>query len=213
MNLKNFLRTLTFLGGLAIGFNALNVNATTYNVVQTYSGTFVQTTTGIDTGLGYNNILYRTTVNLTPTSLISGDASLFSTSLVTETEFLFDVATNTLSCSGICQFTETLKNGDTIFGNILSNGATAYEIADNGIDITKIWYTGHFEITGGTGIFVGATGGGTYSGMDDYTTMTQTMTSTFSVTPVPEPESYALLLMGMTIIGLRSKKRISNQLR
>lgn len=209
MSFKNALHTLTFLAGWAIGFNALSVSAATYDVVQTYTGAFSQTATEVDSGLGYNNILYQTTVNLTPVVLTSGDASLFSASLVTETEFLFDFATNTLSCSGVCQFTETLKSGDTIFGNILSNGATGYEWADNGIDILKIWFTGAYEITGGTGVFAGATGSGTYNGLDDYTTMTQTLTSTFSVTPVPEPESYALLLIGMSVIGFRIKKHAS----
>lgn len=180
---------------------SLNASAKTYQVQQTYSGPFSQTATVVSGG----NIQYLTTVNLTPVKLISGDSSLFSASLVTETNFLFDINTSKLSCAGICQFTETLINGDTIFGNILSNGATGYECAGNGIDIVKIWYTGEFEVTGGTGIFFGATGAGTYSGLDDYATMTQALWSTFTVTTVPEPENYALLLMGCGLILIASR--------
>lgn len=186
-----------------------NAQAAIYQVEQTYSGQFSQTETLVDTGLGYSNILYKTTANLTPTNLASGDASLFSTSLTTSTEFLFNVATSVLSCAGICQFTETLKNGDTIFGTILSNGPYATEAnTDPAIasPFSKIWYTGDLLITGGTGLFAGATGYGTYSGVDDYTTMTQTLTSKFSVTPVPEPENLVLLLAGFGVVVNRVRE-------
>ncbi|MFQ6332930.1 PEP-CTERM sorting domain-containing protein [Methylophilus sp. 3sh_L] len=206
MQITKALSSLVMFVSLStFNFFAMNANAATYNVEQTYSGLFSQTVTEVDTGLGYSNILYKTTVNLLPNNLVSGDASLFSTSLTTSTEFLFNVATSVLSCAGVCQFTETLKNGDTIFGTILSNGPYATEAnVDPAIasPFSKIWYTGDLLITGGTGLFAGATGYGTYKGVDDYTTMTQTLTSTFSVTPVPEPEGFALLLVGLGLIGV-----------
>jgi len=210
MQITKALSSLVMFVSLStFNFFAMNANAATYNVQQTYSGQFSQTETLVDTGLGYSNILYKTTANLTPTNLASGDASLFSTSLTTSTEFLFNVATSVLSCAGICQFTETLKNGDTIFGTILSNGPYATEAnTDPAIasPFSKIWYTGDLLITGGTGLFAGATGYGTYSGVDDYTTMTQTLTSKFSVTPVPEPENLVLLLAGFGVVVNRVRE-------
>lgn len=204
------LRSLVTSFSLSLGLFAMHAQAAAYDVIQTYSGTFTQTTTDIDTGLGYSNILYKTTAHLTPTSLASGDASLFSTSLTTSTEFLFDVATSVLSCAGSCQFTETLKNGDTIFGTILSNGPQAAEVNNDptiASPFSRIWYTGNLLITGGTGLFAGATGYGTYSGVDDYTTMTQTLTSTFSVTPVPEPETFAMLFAGLVVLGATVRRK------
>lgn len=203
-------RSLVTFFSLSLGLFAMHAQAATYDVIQTYSGTFAQTTTDIDTGLGYSNILYKTTANLTPTNLASGDASLFSSSLTTSTEFLFDVATGVLSCAGSCQFTETLKNGDTIFGTILSNGPQATEVNNDptiASPFSRIWYTGNLLITGGTGLFAGATGYGTYSGVDDYTTMTQTLTSTFSVTPVPEPETFAMLFAGLVVLGATVRRK------
>ena len=210
MQITKTLRSLLAVASLsACSVFAMSAQAATYQVEQTYSGLFSQTVTEVDTGLGYNNILYKTTVNLLPTNLVSGDASLFSTSLTTSTEFLFNVATSVLSCAGVCQFTETLKNGDTIFGTILSNGPYATEAnVDPAIasPFSKIWYTGDLMITGGTGLFAGATGYGTYKGVDDYTTMTQTLTSKFSVTPVPEPEGFAFLLVGLGLMGVMVRR-------
>lgn len=208
---KAFCSFAIFTNLSAFSMFASNASAATYQIEQTYSGIFSQTETLVDTGQGYSNILYKTTVNLTPTNLASGDASLFSTSLTTSTEFLFNVATSVLSCAGVCQFTETLKNGDTIFGTILSNGPYLTEVnTDPAIasPFSRIWYTGDLMITGGTGLFAGATGYGTYSGVDDYTTMTQTLTSKFTVTAVPEPESAALLLVGL---GLMVTSRVAQK--
>ena len=205
---KAFCSFAIFTSLSAFSMFASNASAATYQVEQTYSGIFSQTETLVDTGLGYSNILYQTTVNLTPTNLVSGDASLFSTSLTTSTEFLFNVATSVLSCAGVCQFTETLKNGDTIFGTILSNGPYATELnTDPAPQFSKIWYTGDLLITGGTGLFAGATGYGTYSGVDDYTTMTQTLTSTFRVTAVPEPESFVMLFAGLAMLGATVRRK------
>lgn len=203
-------RSLVTFFSLSLGLFAMHAQAATYDVTQTYSGTFAQTTTDIDTGLGYSNILYKTTAHLTPSGLASGDSSLFSSSLTTSTEFLFDVATGVLSCAGTCQFTETLKNGDTIFGTILSNGPQATEVNNDptiASPFSRIWYTGNLLITGGTGLFAGATGYGIYSGVDDYTTMTQTLTSTFSVTPVPEPETFAMLFAGLVVLGATVRRK------
>lgn len=184
--------------------------STTYNVKQTYSGPLVQTETLVDTGLGYSNILYHTTVDFTPTNLEVGDPNLFSSGLMTTTDFLYNVDTGVLSCAGTCEFTETLKNGDTIFGALVSHGASNYVLNDDPstpYPFSQIEFTGEFMITGGTGMFKNATGYGTYTGVDDYVAMTQTLTSTFFVTavPVPEPENYALLLMGCGLILVASR--------
>jgi len=207
------LRSLVTFFSLSLGLFAMHAQAATYDVIQTYSGTFAQTTTDIDTGLGYSNILYKTTAHLTPTSLVRGDSSLFSSSLTTSTEFLFDVIADVLSCEGSCQFTETLKNGDTIFGTILSNGPYKVEINNDSAipsPFSKIWYTGNLLITGGTGLFAGATGSGTYTGVDDYTNMTQTLTSTFSVTAVPEPDSLVMLLSGLAVLGVGMRRKFAS---
>lgn len=204
MQISKTLRSLVAIASLsAFSLFAMSAQAATYQVEQTYSGTFGQNETLVPNGQGGNNILYTTAVTLIPITLVSGDASLFSTSLFTATEFLFDVVTQKMTCAGYCQFTETLKNGDTILGTISTNGPYALEInTDPAISspFSKIFYTGNLLITGGTGLFAGASGQGTYTGVDDYTNMTQTLTSTFNVTAVPEPESFALLLAGLGFI-------------
>ncbi|MFD0929656.1 PEP-CTERM sorting domain-containing protein [Methylophilus glucosoxydans] len=210
MQITKTLRALLAIASLSVcSVFAMSAQAATYQVEQSYSGTLVQTETLIPNGQGGNNIFYQSTVDFTPTNLISGDASLFSSSLSTITEILYNVATDKASCAGECTFVETLKNGDTFFGTLISNGASflvpSTDPSSRAFD--QIGFTGSFLIKGGTGLFAGATGFGTYSGVDDYTTMTETLTSKFTVTTVPEPKSAALLLVGLGLMGVITRRK------
>lgn len=172
--------------------------AATYNVEQNFTGTFTDTDVGVSS---FTNIY-----NMTFASLISGDASLFSSALNTVANGAVDSA-GLGSCTGVCTTNETLINGDHIFGTFTFNSQFDSP--------TQVSYTGVTTITGGTGLFAGATGTGTFSGVDTYLTAnsgTSTLRvinriTTPDVAAVPEPETYALMLAGLGLIGFCARRK------
>ncbi len=168
--------------------------AAIYNVNENFTGTFYNNP--VLTGFSSNH-------NLVFASLNSGDASLFSHSLNTIVNGTLDPATNTATCTGVCNFTENLINGDRFFGT----EAFTSLIAVNHL----VFYTGTSMITGGTGLFLNATGTGTFSGVDDLLTGKTRMNVTYSITTpdiaaVPEPETNAMLLAGLVLIGFVTRR-------
>ncbi|HEX4947458.1 MAG TPA: PEP-CTERM sorting domain-containing protein [Blastocatellia bacterium] len=65
--------------------------------------------------------------------------------------------------------------------------------------------TSLFTITGGTGLFVGATGNGTATGQIHMLTGATTLQFTGTVTTIPEPTS--LFLLGTSLIGIAAWER------
>lgn len=176
------LRTITLV---AFGLAAISANATTYNVNENLTGTYNTT----DLGSGHFSMVH----NLIFSSLISGDSSLFSsssTTTISDANFS-DHFSNW--CNAGCSYTETLINGNTLSG--------AVYFTDVLREINGTSYSGHFNITGGTGLFAGATGFGTFSGFDDLNGGTTNHNAIFTVTSVPEPETYGMMLVGLGLMG------------
>lgn len=72
-------------------------------------------------------------------------------------------------------------------------------------------YVGTFEFTGGTGVFAGISGSGSFTGREGYpatsidevviTTVTGSMTL-----PVPEPETWGLMLAGLGLVAAATRR-------
>ena len=94
--------------------------------------------------------------------------------------------------TAVGSFIHTAANGDQLFGY------TPDEVVQLGAaGSSHFTFTGDEFITGGTGLFAGATGNIPFSGSGDFTgptTNTFTYTNTGVVVLVPEPSRYVLLL-------------------
>ena len=200
---------ITFCFGL---LSASVAQATTYTVQEIFSGSW----TAI---WGSPTSFFTHTATLQ--TLILGDSSLFSESVSTS-----EVIDNVTTCAS-CTSTEYLKNGDQIFattsvafGGGLVPNKTTLGLVDN-------LYIGTITITGGTGLFEGATGSGSYRAID-YGVMnsdangnfisfnpsgqwTFDQTVTINTAPVPEPETYAMMLSGLVLIGFATRRRNDKQ--
>lgn len=131
---------------------SISANATTYNVNEVFTGSFSETDFGFGEFSSIHNLYFE--------SLISGDASLFSVSHNTYINGFNDGSNESL-CR-YCITDETLINGDSIFSTFTFTG-TLYSYED------KYRYsTGDYTITGGTGLFSNATGGGSFTALDSY---------------------------------------------
>ena len=137
--MKRFATTLVVMATIS----ATPALALTYNVNENFTGTFVE-----DSSYGTAQD-FLTTYDLTFSSLNSGDASLFSSQLKSSAYGFFG-PTGTSNCNGPCSLTETFKNGDKIFATFTFNAKFDGK--------STISYSGNTTITGGTGLFVGATG-------------------------------------------------------
>lgn len=186
----------------ALGMAAICANATTYIVDETFTGTFQE----YDPGTGQGHYVEDSKIFA---SLISGDSTLFSSSGFSRVWFRNN-PTLTLcpSSSPPCFFTETLKNGDTFHGTI--NNMYFYLRAANEAE-----FGGETVISGGTGLFLDATGGGTFSGVNVYkdpVSGTSTSESNFTITTqVPEPKTYTMILAGLGLMGFILHSRKSEQ--
>lgn len=183
----------------ALGLTSMSASATVYNVDENMSGSFTES------NLGGGNFLSIHHLNFV--SLNSGDAALFSSTLDTITTSFFNPVTGGSLCGGDCTFIETLKNGDHL------SGVVSFQSFDFNHGNTSA-FTGNITFTGGTGLFAGASGSGTFSGADNYLTEvrgTTNLRSVYSVTTnistVPEPETYAMLLSGLSLLGFCNRRR------
>jgi hypothetical protein len=98
-----------------------------------------------------------------------------------------------------CLISETLITGDTFSGQFVLNSVLD---SSNGTS-----YSGNFNITGGTGLFIGATGSGTFTGFDNLSGLTTEYNLNFTVTTVPEPETYGMLLAGIGMLLFTTRRR------
>lgn len=166
------------------------VHAATYTVEEALSGTFSVMNVGIGS--------FETSHALTLDSLISGETVLFTSKVESFVTSRFDSQLGLTLCSGACTFTETLLSGEMIFGDV---SFTHFSVSLGGLQTS---YSGLLQINGGTGRFVGASGSGTFNGIDTYLTATSGTTqhhSAFTVTTVPEPVTYSLMLAGLIVLS------------
>ncbi|MCQ9375488.1 PEP-CTERM sorting domain-containing protein [Methyloversatilis sp. XJ19-13] len=75
-------------------------------------------------------------------------------------------------------------------------------------------FGGTFTFTGGTGVFAGITGGGTFTGQETYSpeveqVISKTTQGSFSL-PVPEPETWGMMAAGLALVaGMARRTRQS----
>lgn len=179
----------------ALGLTAIAANAAVYNVNENFTGSYVLS----DLGSGHFSMVHNEIFS----SLTSGDSSLFSSSLTTTISDANSSDPFSNWCNAGCSFTETLINGNTLSGTF---NFTNVQGESGGTS-----YSGLVNITGGTGLFTGATGSGTFSGFDNLAGLTTAHNLNFTVTSVPEPETYAMMLAGLSFMGFVARRRKENQ--
>lgn len=180
---------------VALGLTAIAGNAAVYNVNENFTGAYVIN----DLGSGHFSMVHNEIFS----SLTSGDPSLFSASLTTTISDANSSDPFSNWCNAGCSFTETLINGNTLSGTF---NFTNVQGQSDGTS-----YSGLVNITGGTGLFAGATGSGTFSGFDNLTGLTTAHNLNFTVTSVPEPETYGMMMMGLGLIGFVARRRKNQQ--
>lgn len=178
----------------ALGLTAIAANAAVYNVNENFTGTYVIN----DLGSGHFSMVHNEIFS----SLTSGDSSLFSSSFTSTITNADSSDPFSNWCNAGCSYTETLKNGDTLTGLF---SLTSLASIGGGVS-----YSGLLNITGGTGLFAGATGSGTFSAFDK-DGLTTDHNLNFTVTSVPEPETYGMMLVGLSFMGFVARRRKENQ--
>lgn len=171
------------LGISALCMTPVCANAATYTVDEISTGTIAIT------GDAPTQLV---TVSLDFFSLIAGDPTLFSYQETTLNDFH-----SGFNCNPTCTWIQTLINGDTIFGTFEFTSVTTY--------LNELTGIGTSIVTGGTGLFAGATGTGTFIADAFFatpTTGTIRQQDTLIVTTATVPEPASLLLTVVGLLGL-----------
>lgn len=196
-----------FLIAVTLSSASLQANAITYTVEESFNGTWEAT---------WALPIATFTHTSSSQTLISGDTGIFTGS----TTQSFSTIENVVNCVS-CTITETLSNGDKIyFTHALADGVLTPSTTNPGT--VDNYYDGNVTITGGTGLFSGAYGSGTFTAIDfgvynidgngAFTSFNPNgnwqIQLTYTVTtPVPEPENLAMLLAGLGLIGFFARRK------
>jgi hypothetical protein len=185
--MKNTLSKLALAALLSL--SAITANAATYRFDDVFTGSSSTVFTGPNTGY-IDHTLSLAVAN-------SDDSLQHAFSLFSHTTF-----DSFGYCSSGCVFTNTSKAGDKLFGTFTFTSVTAPDV--NGDSS----FAGNVIFTGGEGLFTGASGSGTFSGISNLSTLTTTQFNTSSITtPVPEADTSAMLLMGAGVMGFIARRR------
>jgi PEP-CTERM motif len=184
---------------IALALGATGASAATYSIDEGISGSW-----NFDSPDHYSYSYGSGT-------FLSGDSLLLNQSSTATAAF----APGTFNCIS-CSYTSTLAGGDTIFGNFTVD---SFSFVANPVNPFQadLNFTDTFTVSGGTGAFTGASGGGTIFGthfgaLIDFIPQVSgasTERVIFSVTtaPVPEPETYAMLMAGLGVMGAVARRR------
>ena len=154
-------------------------------------------------------------------SIVSGDPSLFN--FFPKSILTTDVIENVTTCAP-CTSIQVLNSGDKIFttNTIAFNGGSVPSANTPGLFDNL--YKGTITITGGTGLFKNATGGGNYFATDfgainddgkgnisfnSFGKWDFEQNITVNTAPVPEPEIYAMMMAGLGLMGFVARRRKS----
>ena len=176
------------LAGL-LSLNAISANAATYTFDDVFTGSSSTVFTGPNAGY-IEMALSLSVAN-------SADSLQYAFSLFSRTTF-----DSFGYCSSGCVFTSTSKDGDKLFGTFTFTSVTAPDV--NGDSS----FAGNTIFTGGEGLFTGASGSGTFSGISNYLTLSTTQYNLSSITtPVPEADTSAMLLTGLGLVGFMARRQ------
>jgi hypothetical protein len=199
------------IGFLTLSLAAFSANATVYNVSESWD---FGTISNVNGALVH---FYEFSSSSVP--------DIFSTSLTTTINNANQFGLDPTSCDSGCSFNQVLKNNiGTLFGTFkissLSFNPIIQEIPNfddpaNPIQIflgTSISLSGITTFTGGTGLFEGATGSGTFNAFEsfDFPPYPTSLFATYTVTtlePIPEPEYYTMLITGLGVMGFVARRR------
>jgi hypothetical protein len=124
-----------------------------------------------------------------------------------------DTITSFTGSSGGLSFCGSAGSCQLAGGNALGSYSGSF-VLDHYTQVagtTEFSFAGSFSFTGGTGVFDGISGGGTFSGSDFYAsgvagTTVKSVVGTISL-PVPEPASVSMMLAGLAVIAGVARRR------
>jgi hypothetical protein len=192
------LNTKTIIAVFAFALGASSANAATYNLDEIISGQW--------NFVSPDNYSYSYGAG----TFISGDSLLLNLGTTATAAY----APGTFNCIS-CSYTSSLLGGGSVFGSFTVD-SSAFVVNGSNPSQVDLNFFDTFTIDGGTGVFAGASGGGTLTGTHFGALLagipqasgpsTEHVTFSLTTAPVPEPETYAMVLAGLGLIGFKARR-------